>query len=814
MAESTLRLRSLLSPRRRLWAAGLIAAVLAVVTAGLWLPGAGLRWGVVEGLRRMGMAEVSLADADLSLFRGAVVIKSVVARASQTEARPFDLAGLILDFRWKPLLSRRVSVEALELDGVNIDVRRDGQAWVINGLPMVVSAAAGGPAWSFDADRLRLTNSRLSFSDGGLAATVELDELAVDDLRSWDPRVPLAFRLKGRLNGAPISLEGTATPFAGEPAFTATVKTDGLDLAGLGPLAAGMHRLAGTINSDLAITGRVESKGIPVDVKGEVRGTGLEAATAGVAVALADAGWRGTLRLGSDGAARAEGRIELGVGSVQIGATRTEQRRAAAEGVLTLKDGDVAGSLDGWIEGVAARQPSRDLAAADRLDFKGLALSPDEGVVISHLDARGVGALAKPGRDGHPWRIELRQGSADRLAFGPDGGVTATEIALAGATARLVRTEDGFVGFEGGDADEERPRLAVGRLRLSGGRVEFEDRTASDPVRLALDRIEAGARGMDSWQPNRDTPFTIKARIGDGRVDASGSVRPFAELPTGRVKGTVKALELPPLSPYVADLLGVRLHTGHFDGELAMAVDKGALDGTIELTLSNLFMDPPDPDAPLVAKVDMPIGTVLDLLRDSDDRIRLTVPVRGDLANPDFDVSDAVAQAVGGALKSTVFTTLKVAFPVVALLSYAIDESANPRLSLEPLSFAPGDAVLDAARHRTLAAVAELMRRRPAIKLTLCGSASIPTDWPVLLERRRIEELGLLAKLQKMVGAAAKPEDTTPDRDALASLADRRSQAVKGWLVDEAGIDAGRLFTCRPKVEEQPKAGPRVDLVL
>jgi hypothetical protein len=188
--------------------------------------------------------------------------------------------------------------------------------------------------------------------------------------------------------------------------------------------------------------------------------------------------------------------------------------------------------------------------------------------------------------------------------------------------------------------------------------------------------------------------------------------------------------------------------------------------------------------------------------------------VRGDLANPDFDISDAVGQAVGGALKSTMFTTLKVAFPLAGLISLVIDDSESRRLALDPLSFAPGgDALGDLERQR-LGVVAGLMADKPSLKLTLCGVAVEGIDAVALAERRRQEELGLFAKLQKLVGSGAPPEPQPRDRERLTRLAESRAQAAKAYLVEQGGVDAGRLFTCRPRVDADAQALPRVDLLL
>ena len=321
--------------------------------------------------------------------------------------------------------------------------------------------------------------------------------------------------------------------------------------------------------------------------------------------------------------------------------------------------------------------------------------------------------------------------------------------------------------------------------------------------------LNATASAFDSARPDQDSPFSVSAAIGNAEIRAQGQVRPFRPIPGLAVDGQVRALELPPLSPYAADALGVNLHTGQLDAKLGMSVVDGSLDGKMDLVLSRLRVAQPDPNAPLAKQADMPIETVLDLLRDGDDRITLAIPVRGDLDNPNFDTTDAVNQAIGGALRSTVFTTLKVAFPLVGLIGMVIDEAEKPVLALQALDFPAGGDELLPEQQAALGKVATLMKARDGLGLNLCGVAVPKVDGPVL---RR--EASLVARLKALMDDKDREELAEFERQRLVRLAESRADSVKNWLVEEGGVDAGRLFTCRPRMDDVDKARPRVDLVL
>ena len=50
-----------------------------------------------------------------------------------------------------------------------------------------------------------------------------------------------------------------------------------------------------------------------------------------------------------------------------------------------------------------------------------------------------------------------------------------------------------------------------------------------------------------------------------------------------------------------------------------------------------------------------------------------------------------------------------------------------------------------------------------------------------------------------------------PDETLLA-LAKQRAEAIEDYLVKQHGVDPGRAAVCRPQIDQEAKALPRVDL--
>lgn len=939
---------------RRLWLV-LTSILIALGLALTFLPAVGLRWGLVSNLRKLGMVDVSLLESDLSLFKGRVTVRGMAARPSSGDALALD--DLALRFNWRPLLKKRVSFQAVALKGLSISVTRQGDNWDINGLPVIVGAAAGaamdaaktdepssGKPWTFDVGDLDITDSRLTLTDGKMSLDIQVAELSLSALRSWQPDSPAPFHLKGSINGAPIELEGSATPLADQPGGTVHLKLDGLDLAALAPLAetAAINRLGGKLTADLTATGQMKaanaidggvsgsfnwadgvlSKGgneikaqslgwvgqtqwndgkaegvaqislrkaalkspegqvqaaefdlkldrltadpaaMDIALAGQVTaaglaidGAGMTLATGGSALDAKDVtvksgklAWTGALTLrdvkfSQPGIAAAQDRLAW-TGKLDL--DMADPTRAALKGrvegaglhldnsglladVKTIgSDVSVSGGaqpsaqLTLQADGLAVSEPrlGMDWAELDHLAIGSAQLSTKDGAALRDVAASGISALRrKAAKDGYPWRLTLRDLKADQVNALPSGAVSLGEARFSGLSAHLMRTGAGFVGFDfGGDGKPDTsgkppdlPKVSAGRVILADSTVVFEDRTPSQTVKLKVDKIDLTVSRLNTAAPEQDSPFTAKARLGQATVKANGAVRPFSSSWGTTVTANVEALELPPLSPYAADALGMDLRTGQFNGDLTLSIRQHKLDGTLKMVLDNLFVAEPPAGSPISAKAKMPVATVLDLLRDGENRVRLSIPIAGDLDNPDFDISDAINQTVAGALRSTALTTLEVLFPLAAIIDLA--SGGDNGLGLEPLAFDPGQEVVPPAQRKRIDAVAELLRQRPALKLTLCGFAQPESDWAPLYERRRQDEKGLLAKLQNLLDTVRKEPPPPADWNVLQGLAEQRGRNVKAVLAGELGIDPNRLYECRGAVMEPgAKGGPRVEM--
>lgn len=615
-----------------------------------------------------------------------------------------------------------------------------------------------------------------------------------------------------------------------------------VDLASLAVAAAGTKFRAGAVSlarleMSLAPSGKIAVGGNPV-----LRDLAVEQGTASFAAQnlVAD----GTLSRDL-GALQFDGSLEIGqakIGSDDGQATLAQLRyrgvltqqgdAIASTGNLGLERGSANSKQAGLAvsfadlrhEGRASISPI--LAFAGRLQASDFTLDAADGRTLAaigrftaaDLAADGAGTQAPridienlrllrrvaagAGQPAFPWRLEAARAALRDLRLEGTRAVAVNTIQIDRPVLRLTRTKEGWLSLDAAQkpvpetaaATPPTPatptplaapapvRYAVGRLSLGGGRAIFEDRAPHAPVRLALDRIEASISDLDNMRPERPIAFSLSARVGGfGQATVQGTAFAFAPLLSFDLELAAKAIDLPPLSAYVDQALGIDLRTGTGDVAANLTARDELLSGTTKWRLANLQLDAraqgPDESEPK-----LPVATVLGLLADSDGTIELEIPVAGRLRDPQFDTADAVRQAVGGAIEGALSTTFSVLFPFGALISNALEsERRGTSIVLPTLVFAAGSSDIEAAFAEPLAALETLLEKRPFAQLEVCG----------------IARAGEIEK--------AEPAD-------LEALAAARSASVKARLVDGGKVAASRVFECRPIVDGSPGAKARVEL--
>ena len=583
---------------------------------------------------------------------------------------------------------------------------------------------------------------------------------------------PARLELSADWNGAPLAVNGSLAPFDPTPWFEGEISLQGLALGEAQPhLPAPLAGLGGTL--DTRWRGRISSDSLALE--GEVALQDAQASLENLLVRADALSWQGRLEAGDLGEAPqidAIGDVNgsgLGVTDPARGITLIE-----IAGVLAEQLGiDEAGALS-----VANVEIDR-MRAVDTGDEE-QRLVRSETVRISDLELRDnqlvVGAISG-------------ENVVSNLYFSAQGGLVARGVLTTSFEAFSSRSDE--------TAEAEPLAWRVEETSLRDSRMTVVDRQFAHPFRVELSVEELSLGALDSSRPDTPAALNLKAKVGEyGRVEVNGEIAALAPASHTELEGHISSLALHTLSPYSEYLLGYELVAGQYDHEFDISIENSHITASNELHLRQTKVRKME-DAEPVAPLPMPLGAALDMLRDRDDDIQLSVPLDGQLDDPDFGLNQAISRALAKGLRAGSTTYLKfVLQPYGAIWAGAeMGMKLVGQVQLDPMPFPAGTVELGPVQLDYAAKLAQMLIDRPGIELRACGKAG-RADFSSLL----IAEEGNEEAKPDETGDPGQPAVTfTPEQEAqMRALAEQRADALKRWLVNEKGIAPERIYLCKP----------------
>ncbi len=368
--------------------------------------------------------------------------------------------------------------------------------------------------------------------------------------------------------------------------------------------------------------------------------------------------------------------------------------------------------------------------------------------------------------------------------------------------------------------DRNLNQITVNSLSLDRPQIDIvrTDETAAPTNKSALGpKTKPAKAGLnllmpDVYMENGEVTFTDKKRSGDpvaftelaGRFtnvvigntigaafDLTASIAGESQLAVagqfgqGNILNASAQLRLDNLSyrhltPYMFHLLGRSADAGTAYMDIDMAVVDDMLEGTLSLVFDQWKWGAKNPD---FDGDPAPVRKAFNLLEGSGGRVRMTIPVEGNLADPTFKVDAVVRRATRRAIGDIVGAPFKLLGSLIP--------GGKSDLDLDKIEFAASSADLTPLDRSKLNALAVAMNLRPQLQLRIDGIAISAIDLP---------------------DPNSAPHGADEEVERLQILANRRAEAVYNLLVG-AGVDAGRLsIDILPLAETAKRKKPIVRL--
>jgi hypothetical protein len=269
------------------------------------------------------------------------------------------------------------------------------------------------------------------------------------------------------------------------------------------------------------------------------------------------------------------------------------------------------------------------------------------------------------------------------------------------------------------DAASEPFPVRVRRVRLQDAKLDFTDLSLRPQFGAKIYELNGVITGLSS---KRDARSQIEL---DGRVDdyglarVRGQLNPFVPADNTDLNVVFKNVDMVSASPYSMKFAGYKIAQGKISLDLQYKVRNGQLDGNNQVILDNLTLGERI-DSPEALK--LPLELALAILKDSNGRIDLGIPVSGNMNDPSFSYGAVVWKALGNIMTKVVTAPFRA-------LGNLFGVSGD---KLEAVEFDAGsDTVLPPEREK-LKQVAQILAKKPQLKLAVPGLYNEANDGAAL----------------------------------------------------------------------------------
>lgn len=323
--------------------------------------------------------------------------------------------------------------------------------------------------------------------------------------------------------------------------------------------------------------------------------------------------------------------------------------------------------------------------------------------------------------------------------------------------------------------------VKIQKIHSQNSQIKLVDKNAQNTAHRIL-MTDFNLQDFDLNNPKTQSRFAIKGNINQyAQLDIHGVYPFFAKHPNGKINGFINNVDLTAYNAYFKKYLGYAATTGALNLKLAVDIQKGNLGGEVALDLLALKVtsDSPAKIAALQQILSMPLDQMLDILRNKQGDIALKLPLKGNLAAPDFALDDVLKLVLQKTLKTAAVLGLKNMFQPYGTLITIGEWAGNQLLAvrLDPIVYEYGEVQLTRAQQQYLDKVSSVLNKKPSLRLKLCPQIS-PQE----------ADFFALSTAQ------------------LQGTAQKRADVVKDYLFKQKNIPLSRLLPCASAVGDSARS--------
>ena len=315
------------------------------------------------------------------------------------------------------------------------------------------------------------------------------------------------------------------------------------------------------------------------------------------------------------------------------------------------------------------------------------------------------------------------------------------------ATRLLVRPATADVSAKPAQAppaSQDPLAVRIQRLRVQNAKLDFTDLSLRPQFSAKVYELSGLVNGLSSKRDAR-SQIELEGRVDEfGLARVSGELNPFAPRDNTNLSVVFKNVDMVAVSPYAMKFAGYRIAEGKISLDLQYKLRSSQLEGANQIVIDKLTLGE-RVDSPDAFK--LPLELAIAILKDSDGRINLGLPVSGNMDDPQFSYGAVVHKAIGNMLTKIVTAPFRA---LGSLFGVSGDK-------LEAIDFDPGSDRLLPPEREKLRQVAQVLSKRTQLKLLVPGQYSEVADGAALKARAVRFEIASRAGIKLEAGEEPGP---------------------------------------------------------
>ncbi|RYU59658.1 DUF748 domain-containing protein [Methylolobus aquaticus] len=321
--------------------------------------------------------------------------------------------------------------------------------------------------------------------------------------------------------------------------------------------------------------------------------------------------------------------------------------------------------------------------------------------------------------------------------------------------------------------------FSVQRVKVEHAIFDFSDQSLVLPFKTRIQNFGGTISGISN-APGSRTLLKLDGRVDEyGEANLEGTLDLMQHKAFSDITLIFRNVEMSSLSPYSGTFAGRQIQSGKLNAELQYKIENSHMksNGKIELDQVALGSEVVSPKAK-----SLPLDMALALLKDSAGKISVSVPIEGNVDDPQFAYGPVIWNAI-----ATLITKVVTA-PFTALASVF----GNGDQDMGEIFFIPGKNGLPPAEIEKLKKLAAGLGSRPGLVVKVTGT------FDPKLDAEALKSWDIRTAVTERLGIKVAPgEDPGP-----VAFDSAKSQKALEDLADEAG-GAGALAAAQTAFREQ-----------